>query len=72
MAPNTDLATRALVVALKAGLYDRPVRTQDVTAITGLQERTINRIYAKAIERGFDPAVRPVQLLNKHLEDAPR
>jgi hypothetical protein len=27
-------------------------------------------IYARAIKRGFDPALRPIKLENKHVEDA--
>ena len=72
MAPNTDLATRALIVTLKAGIGDKPMKTADISYITRVPKRTIQSIYARAIERGFDPAERPVKLLNRHLEDAPR
>jgi transposase len=72
MAPNTDLATRALIVSLKAGLIDKPTPTREIYALTGVSERVINLIYARAIARGFDPACRPTVLENKHLEDAPR
>ena len=33
---------------------------------------TINRIYAKAIERGFDPNIRPMIIKDEWVEDAPR
>jgi hypothetical protein len=72
MAPNTDIATRALIVSLKAGIIDKPASSIYISSLTGVPERTINQIYARAIARGFDPAIRPLVLENKHLEDAPR
>jgi transposase len=63
-----DLATRALIIAYKAD----GKTNQEITGMTGAEKRTINSIYARAIERGFDPAVRPLKLENKHVEDAPR
>jgi hypothetical protein len=44
----------------------------EITGMTGAEKCTINSIYARAIGRGFDPAVRPLKLENKHIEDAPR
>ncbi|KAM5352989.1 hypothetical protein ACJ41O_005711 [Fusarium nematophilum] len=70
MAPNTDIATRALVVALKAPCSGKP--TEEVAAITGLSVRQVNRIYARAIERGFDPNLRPIVVRDDYLRDAPR
>jgi transposase len=70
MAPNTDIATRALVVTLKS-----PIVGQSTNAIaekTGLSTRTINLIYARAIQRGFDPNILPLIIKNQFLEDAPR
>jgi hypothetical protein len=67
MAPF-EQATRAQIVTLKA----IGQTTAEVIAITGLKERTIQSIYSRAIERGFDPAIRPIVILNKHVEDAPR
>ena len=66
--PVFDLATRALIVAYKAD----GKTNHEITGMTGAEKRTINSIYARAIERGFDPAVRPLKLENKHVEDAPR
>jgi transposase len=63
-----NLATRALIIAYKAD----GKTNQEITGMTGAEKRTINSIYARAIERGFDPAVRPLKLENKHVEDAPR
>ncbi|KXN73268.1 hypothetical protein CONCODRAFT_77460 [Conidiobolus coronatus NRRL 28638] len=33
---------------------------------------TVNRIYSKALERGFEPNVLPVCLKLEHLQDGPR
>jgi transposase len=61
------------IVTLKAGFRNNsPMSTADIHALTGVSERTINRIYARAITRGFEPAARPLILCNSHLEDAPR
>ena len=72
MAPNTDIATRALIVSLKAGIIDKPASSIYISSLTGVPKRTINQIYARAIARGFDLVIRPLVLENKHLEDAPR
>ncbi|CAN9422183.1 unnamed protein product [Alternaria alternata] len=61
-------STRAAVVVLKA--IGKP--NHEITGLTGVEKRTINSIYARAIERGFDPGLRPLQLEDKHLEDAHR
>ncbi|KAF1350521.1 hypothetical protein EJ07DRAFT_138730 [Lizonia empirigonia] len=66
--PIFELATRALIIAYKAD----GKTNQEITKLTGAEKRTINSIYARAIERGFDPAIRPMRLENKHVEDAPR
>lgn len=70
MAPNTDIATRALIVAFKSPIGGKS--TKDIADLTRIPERTINSIYARAIERGFDPNVLPLVLKDTHLEDAPR
>lgn len=70
MTAHTDIATRALVVSLKAPCSGKT--TAEVSAITGLSSRQVNRIYARAIERGFDPNQRPLSLRDGHLQDAPR
>jgi hypothetical protein len=67
MAPF-ESATRAQIVTLKA----IGMTTAEVIAITGLKERTIQSIYSRAIDRGFDSAVRPMIILDKYVEDAPR
>lgn len=40
--------------------------------LTGLPIRTVNRIFATALERGFDPQSRPLTIKNALVEDAPR
>ena len=70
MPANTDIATRVLVVSLKAPCSSKT--TAEVSAITGLSSRQVNRIYARAIKRGFNPNQRPLSLRDKYLQDAPR
>lgn len=70
MKRNTDIATRALVVSLKAPCCGKT--TAEVIAITGLAKATINHIYARAISRGFNPNQRPIVIRDSYLEDAPR
>ncbi|KAK2122168.1 hypothetical protein NOF04DRAFT_1337507 [Fusarium oxysporum II5] len=70
MAPNTDIATRAFVVSLKAPCSGKT--TNEFAEITGLSVRQVNRIYARAIERGVDPNHGLVVILDSYLEDAPR
>ena len=68
MTHNTDIATRAFVVSLKAPFSGKT--TAEVADITGLPKSTINKIYARAIARGFDPNRRPITIRDCHLEDA--
>jgi len=70
MAPNTDLATRALIVTLKSPIGGKT--TSQISAFTGISTRQVNRIYARACERGFDPNELPLVLKDEWLEDAPR
>ncbi|OAL45754.1 hypothetical protein IQ07DRAFT_202840 [Pyrenochaeta sp. DS3sAY3a] len=55
MASNTDIATCALVITLKAVPL---IRSADICALTGILVHTVNSIYARAIQRGFNPAKR--------------
>ncbi|KAF2179649.1 hypothetical protein K469DRAFT_716165 [Zopfia rhizophila CBS 207.26] len=57
MAPNTDIATRVLVVALKS-----PFRGKMTPEIV---EKTV-------IQRGFDPNHIPLVIKDEYLQDAPR
>jgi hypothetical protein len=70
MAPNTDLTTRALIVTLKSPFCGKT--TIQISAITGISPRTINAIYGRACQRGFEPNAPMIKLLPEHLEDAPR
>jgi hypothetical protein len=70
MAPQHDIATRALVVALKSPSGGKT--TAQVVSITGIPKHTVNNIYAQACERGFDLNKVPLIIKNEYLEDAPR
>lgn len=70
MSSNTDIATRALVISLKAPYSSKT--TTEVAAITRLSTRQVNRIYGQAIKRGFNPNQRPMLLRDDYLQDAPR
>lgn len=66
--PRTDISTRASVVSLKA----TGMTSYDLSHLLGISTRTIDSIYARAIQRGFDPAVRPLKIQDSFLADAPR
>lgn len=70
MAPTTDIATRACVMSLKLPCVGKS--TNEVAEIMGLSTRQLNRIYSRAIERGFDPNARPLIFRDKYFEDAPQ
>ena len=65
-----DISTRAIIVLLKSPLGGKT--TAQIEAITGLSKSIINTIYARAIERGFDPNIVPLALKDEYLKDAPR
>lgn len=70
MAPNTDIATRSLVVTLKSPVGGKS--TAEIAEKTGLSKRTINDIYSRAISRGFEPNTLPLTIKDEFLKDAPR
>ncbi|USP76585.1 Transposase [Curvularia clavata] len=70
MAPNTDLSTRALIVTLKSPFGGKS--TAYIAAVTGISPRTIDSIYGRACQRGFEPNAPTIKLLPEYLEDAPR
>ena len=70
MAPNADIATRALIVTLKSPPASKT--TAQIAAITGISARTIDSIFARAIQRGFDPNQLPLEFHDRFLPDAPR
>ncbi|EFQ95506.1 hypothetical protein PTT_06483, partial [Pyrenophora teres f. teres 0-1] len=53
MAPNTDFCTRILIVTLKSPPIGKT--TLQVTALTGVNPRTVDRVYSRAIAAGFEP-----------------
>ena len=68
--PYTDIATRALVVSMKSPFGGKT--SLDISQETGLSVRQIDRIYARAIKRGFDPNHKPLVIRDAFLEDAKR
>ncbi|EKJ68815.1 hypothetical protein FPSE_11007 [Fusarium pseudograminearum CS3096] len=70
MPSPSDIATRAFIVTLKAPCSGKS--SAEVATLSGQSIRQVDRIYARAIKRGFDPHSLPVVLKNEHLEDAPR
>ncbi|OKP14389.1 hypothetical protein PENSUB_14168 [Penicillium subrubescens] len=66
-AKQSTIAKRATVVALKS--YTTKWCTE-ITILTELSVPSVNRIYAKAIKRGFDPHRTVVD--NEFVEDKPR
>ena len=68
--PHYSVATKALVVTMKSPIGN--YTTGEISKKTGISRHTINRIYAKAIQRGFDPTHSPILLKDEWLEDAPR
>lgn len=67
---QTDIATRALVVTLKAPCGGAKT-TSEVAFLAGISPRSVDRIYGQACQRGFDPNLQPVVIKNEYLEDAP-
>jgi hypothetical protein len=70
MAPNTDVATRSFVVALKSPAGGKT--SKEVEEITGIQRRTIDAIYSRAVQRGFKPDLQPIVIKDEFLQDALR
>ena len=70
MSPNTDPYTRTLIVALKSPSVGKS--TSQISELTDVHPRTVNRIYSRAIEAGFEPNVLPLKILPEHVQDAPR
>lgn len=66
---ETNITTQAVIVGLKSTGQQT---SAEVAAAIGLSVRQVNRIYARAIERGFDPCPRPIQIDNAFVADAAR
>ena len=60
--PDMDIATRAVLVALKV----IGKTTDEVVELTSLDARTVNEIYGRAIMAGFDPNVRPLRIRDSY------
>ena len=45
--------------------------TAEIASLTHLSERTVRSIWARALERGFDPSAQPLIVANRFLENAP-
>ncbi len=53
MTPNTDIATRILIITLRSPFSGKT--SAQISEETGISVQQINCIYARAIERGFEP-----------------
>jgi transposase len=67
MPKQSTLADRVTVVALRA--YTTKT-SAEIAKIVDLSITTVNRIYARAIERGFDPI--HTKISDEYVQDAPR
>ncbi|KAI5926425.1 hypothetical protein F4810DRAFT_537967 [Camillea tinctor] len=67
---HTNAATRAIIVALKSPFFN--MSTRDIHSITGVPERTINNVYKRACDRGFDPQTPILTIKDEWLVDSPR
>jgi transposase len=65
--PSYDNTTRAQALALKLAGFSNA----KITSITGIQTRTLNLLYQKAILRGLEPS-EDAKLLDIHVQDAVR
>ncbi|CAI0645621.1 unnamed protein product [Colletotrichum noveboracense] len=70
MPPNSDPIQRAVVIALRSPHGGKT--TKEISQITGLPVRSINRIYARAVEAGFEPNEKALVILPDHVIDKPR
>ncbi|KAJ5765986.1 uncharacterized protein N7511_003602 [Penicillium nucicola] len=66
--PTSEISQRAAIVALKA----TGKSPSEICVITGTSARTVNSIYTRAISRGFNPNVRPLELHDSYFIDAVR
>ncbi|KAJ5212544.1 uncharacterized protein N7498_004190 [Penicillium cinerascens] len=66
--PKHDIAMRSMIVTMKAC----GISTAAISEITGVSARTVNALYNRAIERGFDPTQRPMTMTDAYVADATR
>jgi hypothetical protein len=64
-----DISTRAYIVALKA---TSRLSSREISSLTGILTRMIDRIYAKAIECGFELNASQLMIKDSYFEDAAR
>jgi len=62
------MATRAQVITLKA----LGIPNKEIYQRTGIKPRTVNTIYDRAIQRGFDPNAEQSVIRDIHVQTAPR
>ena len=62
------MATRAQVITLKA----LGIPNKEIYQRTGIKPRTVNDIYDRAIQRGFDPNAEQSVIRDIHVQTAPR
>jgi transposase len=65
---QTEMAIRAQVVTLRAFTTKS---SSEIANLKGLSISSVNRIYARAIERGFNPHEDPL-IHDRYIEDKPR
>ena len=70
VALNTDIYTRTLITTLESPAYGK-IKAQ-ISELTGVKPRTVDCVYSRAIQAGFEPNVLPLKILKQHVQDAPR
>ena len=70
MSSKTDISTRALIVTLRSPIGGKT--SKEIAAITGVPKRTVDSIYARAIQHGFKPNQLPLTIKDDILRDSPR
>ena len=70
MPSENDIATRAAIYAFKSAFGGKS--TSAIIKVTGILTRTINVIFARIIEKGFDPIITIFIINNTFVKDALR
>ncbi|OQD70624.1 hypothetical protein PENDEC_c022G06215 [Penicillium decumbens] len=55
---STDVGHQALIIGFKT----LGKTSGEISELTGVHVRTVNNIYARALERAYDPTKRPLEL----------
>jgi len=69
-AHEIPLPVRASIITLKSPPCNKT--TTAIHKITGVSTRQIDRIYSRAISRGFEPNAELLLILDEHIIDEPR